>query len=184
MPMVGYTIIGMPRSKSTTPHDDSASALDALTAGASVHRDFMFNVAQTHKQWRRTVDRLLSPLGLSQAQWLPLLHLAHAPEALRQKDLAQALGLDSSSVVRLVDGLVAKGWVLRQDDTDRRVKKLQLTDAGAQQVAQVEELISQARTQLLGAVPAQELAACSALLQRLIHEMARLQDGLPTQSSG
>ena len=171
----------MPRSKSAPAAHDSAAELDALVASASVHREFMFNVAQTHKQWRRTVDRLLSPLGLSQAQWLPLLHLAHAPEAMRQKDLAQSLGLDSSSVVRLVDGLVAKGWVLRQDDVDRRVKKLQLTDSGAQQVAQVESLINQARAQLLSVVAPEELAASSALLQRLMQEMSQLQEAMQAQ---
>ena len=170
----------MPPSKSS-PTTDAADVADpdALIAGAAVHREFMFNVAQTHKQWRRTVDRLLSPLGLSQAQWLPLLHLAHAPEAMRQKDLAQALGLDSSSVVRIVDGLVAKGWVLRQDDTDRRVKKLQLTAAGAQQVEQVEGLIDDARAQLLTVVAPQELAACTALMQRLMHAMNELHAATP-----
>ena len=172
----------MPPSKSS-PTTDAADVADpdALIAGAAVHREFMFNVAQTHKQWRRTVDRLLSPLGLSQAQWLPLLHLAHAPEAMRQKDLAQALGLDSSSVVRLVDGLVAKGWVLRQDDADRRVKKLQLTDSGAQQVAQVERLINTARAQLLSVVPPEELAACTTLLQRLMQEMSQLQAAMQAE---
>ena len=170
----------MPSSKSTSA-TDAAAEPDALIAGAAVHREFMFNVAQSHKQWRRTVDRLLSPLGLSQAQWLPLLHLAHAPETMRQKDLAQALGLDSSSVVRLVDGLVAKGWVLRQDDADRRVKKLQLTDSGAQQVAQVERLINTARAQLLSVVAPEELAACTALLQRLMQEMSLLQEAMQAE---
>jgi MarR family transcriptional regulator for hemolysin len=167
----------MPRAKRPAARD--ATEPGAPSTSASVHREFMFNVAQTHKQWRRAVDRLLSPLGLSQAQWLPLLHLAHAPEAMRQKDLAQALGLDSSSVVRIVDGLVAKGWVLRQDDTDRRVKKLQLTAAGAQQVEQVEGLIDDARAQLLTVVAPQELAACTALMQRLMHAMNELHAATP-----
>lgn len=170
----------MPRSKPA--YSQESAAPDALAARASAHREFMWNVAQTHKQWRRTVDRLLAPQGLSQAQWLPLMHLAHAPEPLRQKDLAMSLGLDSSSVVRLVDGLVAKGWVTRLDDVDRRVKKLQLTEDGEQQVAQVEHMINGARLQLLEGLSPSELAAGNAVLDKLIAEMNRMQSQAVAQA--
>src|SRR5256885_11752324 len=68
---------------------------------AAVQRHFMFTLGQVNKQWRRTLDRLLAPMGLTQALWMPLMHLARSPEAMRQKDLAHSLALDSSSVVRL-----------------------------------------------------------------------------------
>lgn len=45
---------------------------------------------------------------------------------MRQKDLAFSLALDNSSVVRLVDGLMAQGWVETVADADRRVKRIQL----------------------------------------------------------
>ena len=158
---------------------DTATQRNAGSARA--HREFMFSLAQLHKQWRRTVDRLLSPLGLSQALWLPLLHLAHADEAMRQKDLAQSLGLDSSSVVRLVDGLVAKAWVQRVDDSDRRVKKVQLTDAGRAQVAHVEALINQAREQLMGTVAPEALATAHAVMHQFLDAMPHvLPDSEPT----
>ena len=48
----------MPRSKPA--YGQESAAPDALAARASAHREFMWNVAQTHKQWRRTVDRLLA----------------------------------------------------------------------------------------------------------------------------
>ena len=86
-----------------------------------------------------------------------------------------SLGLDSSSVVRLIDGLVAKGWVTRLDDSDRRVKKLQLTEDGEQQVAQVEDVINGARLQLLDDLSPSELAAGNAVLDKLIGEMNRMQ---------
>lgn len=138
---------------------------------ADVQRHFMFTLGQVNKQWRRTLDRLLAPMGLTQALWMPLMHLARSPEAMRQKDLAHSLALDSSSVVRLVDGLAAQGWIERVDDSDRRVKKIQLSPAGHAQVEAVQHLLQQARAQVLGAVPAGELDAAYATLHRLLDAM-------------
>ena len=61
------------------------------------------------RQWRRAVDRRLQPLGLTEATWLPLIHLSRAPSPPRQKDLAATLVLDGSSVVRLLDALAGAG---------------------------------------------------------------------------
>nr|WP_280189304.1 MarR family transcriptional regulator [Delftia sp. PS-11] len=142
-----------------------------------MQRHFMFTLGQVNKQWRRTLDRLLAPMGLTQALWLPLMHLARAPEAMRQKDLAHSLALDSSSVVRLVDGMAAQGWIERVDDSDRRVKKIQLTPAGHAQVEAVQHLLQRARSQVLGAVPAGELQAAYATLHRLLAAMADMPHG-------
>ena len=62
-------------------------------------------IAQVARQWRRAVDLHLRQFGLTEATWLPLIHLARAPEPMRQKDLAASLVLDGSSVVRLLDQL-------------------------------------------------------------------------------
>jgi MarR family transcriptional regulator for hemolysin len=146
---------------------------DPLQAdAAAVQRHFMFTLGQVNKQWRRTLDRLLAPMGLTQALWMPLMHLARSSEAMRQKDLAHSLALDSSSVVRLVDGLAAQGWLERVDDSDRRVKKIQLTPAGHAQVQAVQHLLAQARTQVLGCVSSEELGAAYATLHRLLDAMA------------
>jgi DNA-binding MarR family transcriptional regulator len=50
--------------------------------------------------------------------------------------LANALGLDPSSVSRQVAGLERSGWVAREEDPDdRRAQRLQLTAAGRRVVA-------------------------------------------------
>ena len=109
----------------------------------------LFTMAQVNKQWRRTVDHLLHPWGLTQAQWLPLLHLAHAQGAMRQKDLAHSLALDSSSIVRLIDSLEAHGWVQREDCADRRVKHVALTEAGLARATAIEQQVNSVRNHML-----------------------------------
>src|SRR5271169_3308819 len=85
-------------------------------------------VARAARQWRRAVDRRLQPFGLTEATWLPLIYLARAPVPMRQKDLAAALTLDGSSVVRLLDALETSGLIERREgDPDRRAKTIALT---------------------------------------------------------
>ena len=134
----------------------------------------MFTMAQVNKQWRRTLDKALAPLGLTQAMWLPLLHLERDSGAMRQKDLAHSLALDSSSVVRLIDGLQTQGWVERIDDTDRRVKRIQLTSAGRAQVEAVKKVVAQMRTEVMQEVPEELLDPMQAALNTMLDRMAAL----------
>ena len=92
-------------------------------------------IQQVSRNWRRAVNLRMAPLGLTDATWLPLLYLNRVG-SVRQGELADVLGLDRSSMVRLIDTLEQQGLVLREDDPDdRRAKKIVLTPA-AQPVVQ------------------------------------------------
>src|SRR5690242_18715555 len=96
-------------------------------------------VARVARQWRRAVDRHLEPFGLTEATWLPLVYLARAEAPMRQKDLAAALTLDGSSVVRLLDALQSAGLIeRREEDGDRRAKIIVLTHPARTIIDQVE----------------------------------------------
>jgi MarR family transcriptional regulator for hemolysin len=130
-------------------------------------KHFMPVVAQSARQWRRAIDRQLQPLGLTEATWLPLLHLSRANQPPRQKDLARALQLDSSSVVRLLDALQAAGFIDRAEGQDRRAKTVALTDAGRATVEQVEAVVDAVREKYLGSLPQQDLATAFRIMQHL-----------------
>src|SRR5579872_1745876 len=86
-----------------------------------IHDSFGSLIARVGRQWRRAVDRRLQPFGLTEATWLPLIHLSRAPAPPRQKDLAASLVLDGSSVVRLLDALETSGLIERREESgDRR----------------------------------------------------------------
>src|ERR1700744_1078726 len=93
-----------------------------------LHDGFGSLIARAGRQWRRAVDRRLQPFGLTEATWLPLIHLARAPAPMRQKDLAASLVLDGSSVVRLLDALETAGLIERREGNgDRRAKIITVT---------------------------------------------------------
>lgn len=125
-------------------------------------------VAQTARQWRRAVDRRLQPFGLTEATWLPLLHLARAPAPMRQKDLAASLALDGSSVVRLLDALQAAGLIERREgDADRRAKAIALTPLGRTTVDKVETVARQVRNEALAGLSDREIEAAYRTLDQI-----------------
>src|SRR5271163_2956944 len=124
-------------------------------------------VSQTARRWRRAVDRRLQPFGLTEATWLPLLRVARAPAPLRQKDLASALSLDSSSVVRLVDALQAAGLVERREEEDRRAKTIVLTALGKETVARVEQIAREVRRDALTDLADADVATAARVLEHV-----------------
>jgi MarR family transcriptional regulator, transcriptional regulator for hemolysin len=109
------------------------------TKEQSLRDGFASLIARIGRQWRREVDRRLRPFGLTEATWLPLVHLARAPAPMRQKDLAASLVLDGSTVARLLDALEAAGLIERREESaDRRAKTITITSQGRSIIDQVE----------------------------------------------
>lgn len=130
-------------------------------------------VGRVSRDWRRAADRRLQPHGLTEATWLPLLHIARAATPPRQKDLAASLALEGSSVVRLLDALESAGLVTRREgDTDRRAKVIELTAAGRKTVARVEAVAGSLRDDVLAGISDRELAAAARVLERISAALA------------
>jgi DNA-binding MarR family transcriptional regulator len=74
-------------------------------------------------------------------------------DGLTQRELVDRLRLDRSSVSRLVDRLVARGWVERANGPDRRTVRLLPTSAGRRVAADVADARAKRFAALLEAVP-------------------------------
>jgi DNA-binding MarR family transcriptional regulator len=72
---------------------------------------------------------------------------------LTQRELVDRLRLDRSSVSRLVDRLVARGWVERANGPDRRTVRLLPTPVGRRVAADVARARAKRFAALLEAVP-------------------------------
>jgi MarR family transcriptional regulator for hemolysin len=131
-------------------------------------------VAQIARQWRRAVDRRLQPFGLTEATWLPLIHIARAPTPMRQKDLSASLALDGSSVVRLLDALEAAGLIERREDADRRAKIIALTGQGLAIIDQVEAAAREIRTAVLTGLSDEEIAVATRVLERVGQNLSQM----------
>lgn len=116
---------------------------------SSAKRSIGYQLVSVGRRWRQTLNTHLAQQGLSDAVWTPLIHLHRLGNGLSQSELAAAVGIEGSSLVRLLDTLVAQGLVERQaHPSDRRIKELHLTQAGhmavqtiRQHVIAVEDLL-------------------------------------------
>lgn len=115
--------------------------------------------------YRRAVDRTLAAHGLSEARALPVLHIARLGEGVRQGALAEELGIEGPSLVRLLDQLSAAGLVERRDDPrDRRAKTLHLTPEGRALAAVIERTLDDLRGGLLANISNEDLGAALRVL--------------------
>jgi DNA-binding MarR family transcriptional regulator len=74
-------------------------------------------------------DAMLRPSGLNVSQFTLLQALNEVPE-ISQKQLAELLEIDSSTLTRTLAPLRRKGWLRSQAGEDRRELRLSLTAAG------------------------------------------------------
>ena len=90
-------------------------------------RNLGFLVHEVARLMRRSFDRRVQSLGLTQAQWRALVHLSRC-EGMNQAALAEILEIQPITLTRLLDKLQQSGWVeRRQDPADRRSFRLYLT---------------------------------------------------------
>lgn len=125
------------------------------------------------RQWRRVIDLRLEPFGLTEATWAPLVRLSRAPAPMRQKDIAAALALDNSSVVRILKTLEAAGLIERgADEQDGRAKAIALTQEGRALVRRVALVSENLETEVLQAMDAREVAAVRHVLATISDRLA------------
>lgn len=155
-----------------TSSSSSASDASDISPVALQREQFGRRMSALARQWRRAIDQELASLKLTDATWRPLIHLHLVDQPIRQKDLAAKLGLDGSSVVRLLDILAADGLLERTDDAaDRRAKLLRLTDAGHALARRVHGRIQEFEMALLRDVDDSDIARFSAVFDRIEAEL-------------
>jgi len=136
------------------------------------------------KQLAQTVgkelDRRMVDLGLTDAQWKPLLLLQQGG-CTTAVDLSRIACHDAGSVTRLLDRLEAKGLVQRvRSAEDRRVVNLELTEEGKKVAAQVPEIIVGLGNEVLKGFTHDEFEQFTNLLTRALANARAVSEGDPT----
>ena len=140
------------------------------------HSDHRFgaDIALLARTWRAELDRRLSHLGLSQARWLVLLHLARQSEPPTQSELAQMIGVECPTLARLLDGPEAQQLVRRVTVAeDRRAKRIELLAGTEALIAQIEAIASELRGEVLVDIDQQELEVCQRVLGQMQANLER-----------
>jgi MarR family transcriptional regulator for hemolysin len=122
----------------------------------------------TSRAWRQALDRRLKYLGVSQASWMTIAVAAKARRPLSQSELADRLAVEGATMVAMVDRLVKAGLVIRAPSkTDRRVKRVVLTQAGNLLYDKVRAEAAAFRKELLANTDPKKLLVATELLESL-----------------
>jgi len=136
--------------------------------GRDLEERFSDALHGTARAWRQAVDRRLRSLGMSQASWMTVAVAAKAAQPLSQTEIAERLGVEGATLVAMIDRLVKAGMVRRESSSsDRRVKRIVLTEAGQRLYEVVRTQAMAVRRELLGGIDTADLERVTELLETL-----------------
>ena len=128
-------------------------------------------IYETARVWRHKLDQRLRPLGLSQAKWRTIAHLARG--RLTQCDLAERLSIEEPTLARLLTRLESGGWVKRESaQHDRRCKTVHLQRKSSRLLQQIEGTAGELRHELLATISPDDLQTCLRVLAEIRHRAA------------
>lgn len=118
------------------------------------------------RNWRRICQNTLVSYGISEACAVPLLMIGRLGDGVHQVEVAHASGMESPSLVRLLNQLCSAGYVCRSEDRqDRRAKALSLTPRGRELVQAVEAQLVRLRHEVLADIAEADLEAALRVLR-------------------
>lgn len=134
------------------------------------------DLARLVRIWRALIDHRLKPLELTQTHWVTLHNIHQLPPEQSQIQLAKAIGIEQPSLVRTLDQLEEKGLISRQTcASDRRAKRIKLTERAAPIITEMEDVIGKTRGEILTGFSAEEVNLLVNLIGRLEQNIIELQ---------
>ncbi|MCC7325190.1 MAG: MarR family transcriptional regulator [Burkholderiales bacterium] len=122
------------------------------------------------------VDQRLQSIGLTNAQWAPLLRL-HLGGTATVVELARGCQVDAGAMTRMLDRLEAKKLVRRMRATDdRRVVNLELTAEGVKAARQIPGVLCEVHNAHLSGFTRDEWEVLKTSLRRMLANAEALKD--------
>ena len=132
----------------------------------------MAEIGIVSRHWRMAMDEQLRSLGVTQARWVTLWWIAESNAVLNQKDLAKRVGIESSTLVRQLDALEARGLIERVVDRDRRARLVKMTPAAVPVIERIKQLADELGSEILADIDPAIVSECASVL-RMMRERLR-----------
>ncbi|MEH3087863.1 MAG: MarR family transcriptional regulator [Xylophilus ampelinus] len=156
------------------PASADAAATAASDAGARPANGFLIEESVGYQMRRivtlvgNEIERRMEPLGLTDAQWKPLLRL-YLDQGNTVAALARNCALDAGGMTRLLDRLEAKGLCRRSRSVeDRRVVNLELTPEGAAAAERIPAILDEVHAVASDGFSAEEYRLLRLFLARIL----------------
>lgn len=139
----------------------------------SVREHVGITISRTARTWRTKLDERLSPLGLTQARWLVLMHLSRMGGESLQKELAFIVGVEGPTLVRVLDGLERLGLVQRLGvEGDKRARLIRLTSKADSVINDIMRIGIKLRGEALAGISDEDLESFFRVLEVILANLA------------
>lgn len=150
---------------SVSPDSDSTAFYDG--SRYVIEESIGYIIRQAQLALHRTIDGRMAELDLTALQWVPLLMLANQ-KGQTAAELSRCLGVDTSTMTRMLDRLEAKSLLARKRSAeDRRVIFLELTEEGRALSERIPYVMAESLNSHLRNFSRQELDELKRLLRKL-----------------
>lgn len=130
---------------------------------------FPFAVARVTRRWRKMLDERLKDLGVTQARWSTMVYLEKGGEGLTQRELASLMAIENPTLVRLLDSLEQQGLIERRPcPSDRRARRLHLTNAGRAFMDDLSERAEVLREEMLEGISDKEIECTVKVFHKIL----------------
>ena len=139
----------------------------------SIREHVGITISRTARTWRTKLDERLSPLGLTQARWLVLMHLSRMGGESLQKELAFVVGVEGPTLVRVLDGLERIGLVQRLGvEGDKRARLIRLTPKADSVISDIMRIGIKLRGEALAGISDEDLESFFRVLEAILANLA------------
>jgi MarR family transcriptional regulator for hemolysin len=134
----------------------------------SPEESFVAELGRVSRRWRARLDELLRHTGLTQARWLALFQVSQHEGTLTQRQLAELLGIEGPTLVRILDGLEKQGLIERcRVAGDRRANSITTTETAKPVINEIKRIATGLRRDLLAGVAPSEIEAAAKVLRSI-----------------
>lgn len=129
-------------------------------------------VNQLARLFMKRFNEDLSNVGLFSSQWAFILRLYEQGSS-TQKELSEYLAIEPPTVTRTIARMEEAGWVIKEEGTDRRERKVSLSSAAYEQFATWQKTSDKLEVNALKNINKGDLEIFTKVLQQM---MDNLQD--------
>jgi MarR family transcriptional regulator for hemolysin len=126
------------------------------------------------RRWRAIANEHLSRIGQTQARWEALYWIAVSQGGATQRELAECVGIEEPTLVRMLHRLEQEGLVERRaSQADRRTKTIVLTKAAEPHMKAMSGVIDKLRVDVLRNLDEEEIKRAVEVLDRMLERLER-----------
>lgn len=133
----------------------------------TIHEQLFDELSAFNRKLRAFFDAAVREEGLTLTRARVLFALSRRG-TLTQKDLAEELEIETPTLVRVLDGMEKQSLIRRrEDETDRRAKRIEMLEAGEIAYASVNALARHFRAQVAEDISPEDILTALAVIRKL-----------------